>query len=140
MNEISRFLIIDDDPVNNALCHLVINFTSKSIEVKTFNTPEKGLEYISSQYPNGSEKKTVILLDINMPTMSGWEFLDHFSNLQDKIKKQLKIYILSSSVDVRDKKRASNNKYITDYIVKPLTFETVENICKGRSLEKYSDY
>jgi CheY-like chemotaxis protein len=75
-----------------------------------------------------NESTSIILLDLNMPIMSGWEFLERFEELDEIIKKQVKIYILSSSVDPRDKERAGKNKDVEDYIVKPLTKEIVLEI------------
>ncbi len=129
MKNISRFVVIDDDPVNNALCKMIIHLTVGKIDVKTFTLPEKGFKFIESEYAhkaNGS--RSVILLDINMPLMSGWEFLERFEELDEIIKKQLNIYILSSSVDPRDKARAGSNRNVVDYIVKPITKEVILNI------------
>ncbi len=60
-----------------------------------------------------------------MPTWSGWDFLDNFEKLDEKIKSQIKIYILSSSIDASDKHRARENKNVVDYIEKPLSEKTV---------------
>ena len=129
MKDISRFVVIDDDPVNNALCKMIINLALGKMDVKTFTLPEKGFQFIKTEYTmkmNGAT--SIILLDLNMPTMSGWEFLEHFEELGEVVKKQIKIYILSSSVDPRDKERAGKNKNVEDYIVKPLTKEIILEI------------
>lgn len=129
MKNISRFVVIDDDPVNNALCKMIIKLALGKIDVKTFTLPEKGFEFIKSEYSeNSNGSSSVILLDLNMPLMSGWDFLERFEGLDDIIKKKLKIYILSSSVDPRDKKRAEEDKNVIDYIVKPLTKEAIMHI------------
>ena len=129
MNNISRIVVIDDDPVNNALCKMIIKIALGKVDVKTFTLPERGFEFIESEYAtNGNNNSSVILLDLNMPVMSGWEFLERFEMLDDIIKKQLKIYILSSSVDPRDKARAGANKNVVDYIVKPITKEIILDI------------
>ena len=124
------FVVIDDDPVNNALCQMVINIAVAGAEVKTFTVPETGFEYISAEYSKNGHK-AILLLDLNMPTMTGWEFLELFESLDEKIKSRLEIYVLSSSVDPHDKERASANKNVVDYIVKPLTKEIVVNISSG---------
>lgn len=119
-----RFIIIDNDPVNNLLCSLTITDVQDAAEIQTFNFPVKGFEYLAEEYIN-TTNPTVLLLDINMPTWSGWDFLDNFEKLDDKIKKQIKIYILSSSIDVNDKHRASENTNVVAYIEKPLSEKTV---------------
>ena len=120
----NRFIIIDNDPVNNLLCTLTIRDVQDAAEIQTFNFPVKGFKYLAKEYAN-TTNPTVLLLDINMPTWSGWDFLDNFEKLDDKIKKQIKIYILSSSIDVNDKQRASENKNVVDYIEKPLSEKKV---------------
>ncbi len=120
----TRFIIIDDDPVNNFLCNMIIKEAAGEIEIKTFEVPEKGFEYIATEYAN-NKNAAILLLDINMPTCSGWEFLDNFEKLDEKIKNQIKIYMLSSSIDSVDKQRALKNKYVMDYIEKPLSQQTV---------------
>jgi response regulator RpfG family c-di-GMP phosphodiesterase len=128
-----RFVIVDDDPLNNALCQVIIKTTISEAEVKTFTIPEKVLEYIAVEYSrNGNE--AILLLDLNMPTMSAWEFLEEFEKFEEKIKSHLKIYILSSSVDPRDIARASADKNVFDYIVKPLTSEIVNTISEGKKI------
>ena len=119
-----RFIIIDNDPVNNFLCSLTIRDVQDEVEIQTFNFPVKGFKYLAKEYVN-TTKLTVLLLDINMPIWSGWDFLDNFEKLDAKIKKQIKIYILSSSIDANDKQRASENKNVLDYIEKTLSEKTV---------------
>jgi CheY-like chemotaxis protein len=129
MKDISRFVVIDDDPLNNALCKMIIKLALGKMDVRTFTLPEKGFQFIKTEYAvNMNGSTSIILLDLNMPIMSGWEFLERFEGLDEIIKKQVKIYILSSSVDPRDKERAGKNKDVEDYIVKPLTKEIVLEI------------
>lgn len=68
---------------------------------------------------------------INMPTMSGWEFLDKFESLDKKIKNQFRIYIMSSSIDPSDRQKAGKNKNVEDYIEKPLSEEIVISILEN---------
>jgi CheY-like chemotaxis protein len=134
MNYPPNFLIIDDDPVNNAVCQLTIKTSLKDSKVKTFTIPEKGFEYIAnSSQANKNGLVTIILLDINMPTMTGWEFLNRFEQLDQMIKGQYKIYILSSSVNDKDKERAYANRLVTDYIVKPLSREIIFSIVSSHA-------
>ena len=119
-----RFMIIDNDPVSNLLCTLAIRDVQDAAEIQTFNFPVDGFKYLAKEYAD-TTNPTVLLLDINMPMWSGWDFLDNFEKLDDKIKKQTKIYILSSSIDVNDKHRASENKNVMDYIEKPLSEKAV---------------
>ncbi len=93
-------MIIDDDPHNNLLCGFVIGTVTKQIEIINFTIPQEGFDYIEDFYKkNEPDCPTVLFLDINMPVMSGWDFLDKYATLDEHIKKQITIYILSSSLD-----------------------------------------
>jgi CheY-like chemotaxis protein len=131
MKKINRFIIVDDDPHNNTLCEFVIGTITKEIEIVDFTSPEKGFSYVESTYGKGIDCPTVLFLDINMPVMSGWDFLERYHTLDEKIKKQITIYILSSSVDWRDKEKADHNPYVKSFVIKPLTKGTVQGILSG---------
>jgi CheY-like chemotaxis protein len=122
------FIIIDDEENDNFICEAILRTSHIAEEVKTFVSAKQALAYISSDenppVPAESDKE-IILLDIHMPMMNGWEFLDQLDYLPIHIKERYKLYILSSSVNLQDKQRAKANKYICDFLVKPLTVEMV---------------
>ena len=115
-----RFIIIDNDPVNNLLCGLAIKDAVVDADILDFTNPVKAFEYISSGNESNNHMN-ILLLDINLPIWSGWDFADQFEKLDEKIKNNFKIYMLSSSIDNNDKLRAAENKNVVDYIEKPLT-------------------
>lgn len=122
-----RFIVIDDDMVNNLICSIVIKAAASESKIKAFEDAEEGFKYIRDEYST-SENPTILFLDINMPTWSGWDFLDNFEMLDEKIKKQFQIHMLSSSIDLQDRQHARENANVADYIEKPLTFKTVLSI------------
>ncbi len=128
MTKISDFILFDDDPVNNTLCHITIRNTIKEAKIKTFTEPKKGFHYISTEYINKADSSAILLLDINMHGMTCWEFLEQFEQLEEKIKSKFKVYILSASLSPIDKERAISNKNVADYIEKPLTGDKIRNI------------
>ncbi len=131
MSNSARFIVIDDDPLNNTICRLTIKKALGGVDVKTFTDATQGLQYIDQEYsspaPEG-EPSTVLFLDINMPIMNGWEFLEKYECLNHTVKSNIKVYILSSSVDDRDIEKAQANKNIVNYLAKPITKETIINI------------
>src|SRR3989337_421056 len=132
-----QFILIDDDPMNNLICKLTIEMTLGQSDIKAFVNPENGLEYFQNEFPNLKDTSALLLLDINMPIMRGWEFLEMFDNLNFEIKDRVKICILSSSIDERDKERSYANKNVLDFLVKPLTDKDIQRITameKGKSL------
>jgi len=125
----THFIVIDDDILNNTLCRYIMEKAEPKLHVQTFTIPENGFNFIVNEYSKTERKiPTVLLLDINMPSWSGWEFLDNFDKLDPKIKEQIKIYMFSSSVDPIDKERALKNRNVVDYIHKPLNTNTISNI------------
>jgi len=122
-----QFILIDDDPMNNLICKLTVEMTLGESDIKAFVNPELGFEYVQSDFSK-QDTSALLLLDINMPIMSGWEFLELFDNLSYSIKDRVRICILSSSIDDRDKERSYANKNVADFLVKPLTDKDIIRI------------
>ena len=116
-------LIIDDNYIDNFVTRKLLENSKFAENIIVSESPEGSIESLR----NGSVKPDVIFLDIRMPVMSGFEFLDAYDKLTiDKSK--TKIFLLSSSFDPTDIKRASDNKYITQFIHKPLTHKILEEL------------
>jgi len=121
-----RFLLVDDDPLNNMITKMALKNTLGEIELKEFLIPELALEYIENEYKQEHlEGQTTLLLDINMPTLTGWEFLDKFKTFSNSIKNQFDIYILSSSIDPADIEQAKLHPLVIDFIEKPIKKEAI---------------
>jgi response regulator RpfG family c-di-GMP phosphodiesterase len=122
-----KYIIVDDDPFNNMICSMVIEDALGEADINAFTKPEEGLQFIKENIKG----PTILFLDINMPTLSGWEFLEQYDAFSEQIKTHTSIYILSSSLDRRDKNRATTNKYVQGFISKPLDVETITAIAGG---------
>ena len=120
----SKFIVVDNDPVNNLLCDLAIRDEVSDANFLAFTDPLKAFDHISAP-DEDNNSMNILLLDINMPIWSGWDFVEHFDKLDEKIKNRFRVYMLSSSIDNNDKQRAMENKNVVDYIEKPLTKEKV---------------
>jgi len=132
-NQTKHFLLIDDDPLNNSLSKLVLRKTLGKVEVIDFLVPENGLEFIEfKSHYHSEEEKVTLLLDINMPSMTGWEFLDKFDQFKNSLKEQFNIYILSSSIDPCDISRAKENPLVIDFIEKPLNKASLNKIFESQ--------
>lgn len=127
--QIERFIIVDDDNDTNLLFKLAIKSTLINCDTRTFTSPEDALAFIDSNYHALHEKgKTVLLLDLNIPGTSGWDFLELYQQYPDEVKNNFSIYILSSSVSETDQERACAHPLVKEYLVKPLIKENVMSI------------
>lgn len=126
-----HFLIVDDDAINNLLCQLIIEQQYPHAIVETFTDPELALQHISHQTIDALNMKTTIFLDINMPVISGWDFLKQYAGFGNTVKSHTQIYMLSSSVDPRDKQAAAENMYVQGYLEKPLSAEQLVHVLQA---------
>lgn len=129
MNNKLRFIVIDDDPLNNTICRLTIKKALGEVDVVTFTDPHEGFEYVGTSFNGGNDHSPAVLfLDINMPIMNGWEFLERYENLEYHVKEHIRLFIVSSSVDSKDVERASINKNVIKYLPKPVTKEIITTL------------
>jgi len=120
-------LIIDDDEINNIFCRFIITKSGLEGHFKSFTNPEEGLEFVIDILRNKHYDKVILFLDINMPIMTGWDFLKEFEKIF-KNQTDIKIYILSSSISEDDISHAKASKYVRDFISKPLSAATLDKI------------
>ena len=123
-----RFVIIDDDPINNHICAKYIDLVFTGANVLSYTNPQLALDHIITEYRAGTLQDTIMLLDINMPVLTGWDVLDQFSAFPAEIINQFVIYILSSSIASEDKTRADENSLVSGFLEKPLSVEQIQAI------------
>ena len=111
--------IIDDDPVNNLICESLLSNSLFARQVRSFLSPTDALAWLRSERP--ANWPEVILLDINMPLMSGWDFLDAIGTRL--VSQGVRVAILSSSISREDADRAAEHPQISAFLSKPLRFE-----------------
>ena len=125
MSHFKDFVIIDDDIINNKLCRKIIEKTYPDASITDFTNAREGLDFIIEKYTANQDDKVIVLLDISMPIMNAWEFLDVFDKMEPTIKSRVKVHILSSSINKNDMMRAQTNPNVEYYLVKPLTKEAI---------------
>lgn len=110
-------LLIDDDPTVNFIGQIMMKHHDFSSDSRTFTNAEEALQLIRTLKP---EAPYCIFLDLNMPIMDGWEFLEAFSKLPEDTKAAFHIFILTSSVSPTDREKAATYKEVSEFISKPL--------------------
>lgn len=123
-----EFILVDDDPVNNLLSEIFIESVFPKSNITSFTDPKLGLEHTLTVLATQEESNSILFLDLIMPQMSRWEFLDHFEKAVALEKNRIKIYILSSSVNPADKEKARQNPHIRDFVEKPLSEEVLKSL------------
>nr|MBB6230898.1 CheY-like chemotaxis protein [Mucilaginibacter sp. FT3.2] len=122
-NPYKTCLLIDDNYIDNFVTRKVLEASNFAETIVVRQSPVEAIDSLRL----GTVKPDVIFLDIRMPTMSGFEFLKEY-DLLDINKKDIKIFMLSSSLDPVDMKQSASNKYITQFIHKPLTTKALEEL------------
>ncbi|MDP5199563.1 response regulator [Flavobacterium sp. DG2-3] len=130
---LEQILCIDDDPITLMLCKKVISKSSFSHEVITAQNGEEALHHFNVlKYTNDKAKirPELIFLDLNMPIMGGWEFLDHFTSPDYKEFNTVPVIVLSSTIDPEDLAKAKKYPIIIDFLSKPITLPMLEYLKK----------
>ncbi|MFD2744517.1 MULTISPECIES: response regulator [Sphingobacterium] len=119
--------VVDDDPIFHYVCKVNLAALCKDLDFISFYDGKEALAYFMEQNNAGNVLPNVLLVDINMPLMNGWELVDHLSNQQ--LLTNSKLYIVSSSVSPEDSFRSLSKKEVDSYLTKPLIRENFMQIC-----------
>ena len=114
------FVLIDDDDICNMLTEMMLKNIAPESNVHLFNNPFDGWDYLKSIADKEMPNPLIIFLDINMPGLSGWDILDNLKLNGNLINKNCKVYMLTSSIDPKDKEMANNHDLVKGFFVKPL--------------------
>jgi CheY-like chemotaxis protein len=129
-------LIVDDDEPTNYLHHLIIDQASCAHNIKTTYNGQEALEYLTqsgkfqtndTNYP----QPDIIFLDINMPGITGWEFLDKYKSLKNGQKGKTVIIVLTTSPNPDEEEKAKKIPEISAYKHKPFTDKMLDDILKN---------
>jgi CheY-like chemotaxis protein len=114
-------MLVDDDPINNLVNKRLLRKYNDRLSVVEYQMAYDALEHFKTDRP----KPDVLLLDINMPKMNGWQFLEEFEKIWAG---ELKIVMLTSSIDLSDQQKAESLPLVSGYLTKPLNMDKIQTI------------
>jgi CheY-like chemotaxis protein len=123
-----RYLLVDDDTIFNFLHTEVIKTVDGSAQIDLFNSSIEGLEFLQDALDEKREMPHFLFLDIRMPEMDGFEYLDELMKYPIEKFKDLRIYIVSSSLAERDKEKSLSYSIVSGFVEKTLTIEKLKGI------------
>lgn len=130
-NGIRRFrqvAVVDDDFVFRTCFEILLKSEDFAADILSFEQARAALDYLRTTDPSSEAYPDLLFLDINMPEINGWQFLDEFARLPAANRTELPIFVLSSSIDPRDLQRSREYESVLGYIAKPLTRENLIHV------------
>jgi CheY-like chemotaxis protein len=128
-------IIIDDDPISVLVCKTILLKYNFAENVRTFNCAEEGLAYLKTCIENGSEYPTYIFLDVVMPHMDGWAFMEKYQQVENIPAMKKHVVMLSATFDPDDRKRAERLPMVSQFLSKPITEEAL-NVLRAAQIAR----
>jgi CheY-like chemotaxis protein len=139
-HKLNSVLLIDDDEPTNFYTQLIVKESGCTDHIKVAQGGREALDYLSNSTSKKEEdsypRPDLIFLDINMPAMDGWEFLDHYKKMHKERQGKVIVVMLTTSLNPDDKQKASEMPEISGFESKPLTEEKLDRILR----EHFSGY
>ncbi len=137
MNQkLNKILLVDDNEANNYLHKLVIAEAGVAEHIVDRPDGRAALEYLESE--SEESLPDLIFLDINMPRMNGWEFLDAYNELPEELQSAVVIVMLTTSVFGKDRERAEALPSLSGFLSKPLTEEDLLKVIRKHFPDRFN--
>jgi two-component system chemotaxis response regulator CheY len=127
MAKTSIVFIIDDDPIHQRIAQIMITKNQIYDEFVSYTEADKALEFLKVNSNDHYRLPDVILLDLNMPVVDGWDFLEAFEIIKKDLKKTIRVFIVTSSVDEKDIVRSKLFSSVEGFISKPLSPDIIRS-------------
>lgn len=131
--------LVDDDKIFQLTASRMLQAVQPATQILQFGNGEEALHFLQQNAADSKNLPDFIFLDINMPFVDGWMFLQDYARVKKSLRKQLIIYMTSSSIDPRDVDRAKRNADIQGYVIKPLTKEKFRELLDKPASFRSSD-
>lgn len=138
---INKILCVDDDSISLTISKLLLKRTGFTNDVVTAVDGSDALDYFKDLFATSTDPvadaPSLILLDINMPVMNGWEFLEAYIPLFAEKLPQTKVIILSSTIDPEDFSRAKKIPVVAQFVSKPLSVENLAELKENEFVQQF---
>jgi len=131
INNTIQFILVDDNEIDQLLNRKLIELVDPTFKVIQFIEAKAALNAIANGELQVNDTINIMLLDIKMPVMDGFQFLELYHQLNAEIKDKYSIYMLSSSLNQYDISRANNNAYVKELLLKPLSKNTLTTLLQN---------
>lgn len=121
-----KIWVIDDDAIYQIIVTKIIQKTNLFSTISSFYDGKNGIEALADTIANKESLPDIILLDINMPVMDGWGFMEEMAKLEALKNKTITVYIASSSIAYEDKLKSKTYPTILGYLSKPISINDIE--------------
>ncbi len=139
MQPLREILLIDDSESDNFIHSRIIKKAGVAAKTTIKYSGEEGLEYLRTLINEDYPRPDLIFLDINMPGMDGFEFLEHYENLEVVQKADVVIAMLTTSTSPDDRNKADNYKMLQHFDNKPLTEASLMNVLRKQFPGRFDD-
>jgi CheY-like chemotaxis protein len=126
MKKINIVVLVEDDPMQAFITTKMIKMTGLVESIMVFKNGKEAYDKLRTTFLSSEKLPEIILLDLNMPVWDGWQFLEEFTKIP--ISSNVIIYILTSSSDPADLKRAETYNLSKNYLVKPITKDQLKTV------------
>ncbi|TDE03051.1 response regulator [Flavobacterium sandaracinum] len=113
--------IVDDDAIYQIIVNKIIQRSEMFSAISSFKNGKEAIDNLDHAATINGDLPDIILLDINMPIMDGWEFMEAMALIKPKLHKEIVVYIVSSSIAIEDKNKSKSYENILGYLSKPIT-------------------
>ena len=127
-----KVLLIDDSEIDNYINKAIISKSTRITDVVVKTSGVKALDYLKEIEGNLDDFPDIIFLDIRMPEMDGYEFIENYKALPQENKDKCRIFMLSSSINPKDLERSESYREIEKHLSKPLAHHNIEELLKNR--------
>lgn len=120
--------LVDDDSIFQFTATRLIQSAKLAGQIISFENGGDAIQYLKENAASADKLPDHLFLDINMPFIDGWMFLEDFVQMKSTLAKEIKIYMVSSSIDQRDMNKAKEYSEVKEFVVKPVSIETFTRI------------